>query len=56
MFEKIKNVFDHRRFWMKGLKNNQVIMLLIVLCYQLLIYYNGKNGFDLSSVKVIVDG
>ena len=41
---------------MKGLKNNQAIMLLIVLCYQLLIYYNLKHGLNLSDVKVIVDG
>jgi len=56
MFEILKNIFDHRRSWMKGLKNNQAIMLLIVLCYQLLIYYNLKHGLNLSDVKVIVDG
>ena len=56
LFEKLKNTFDHRRSWMKGLKNNQAIMLLIVLCYQLLIYYNWKHDLNLSSVKVIVDG
>lgn len=56
LFEKLKNIFDHRRSWMKGLKNNQGIMLLVVLCYQLLIYYNCKHDRNLSSVKVIVDG
>lgn len=56
MFETLKNIFDHRRSWMKGLKNNQGIMLFIVLCYQLLIYYNWKHDLNLSSVKVIVDG
>ncbi len=56
MFETLKNIFDHRRSWMKGLNNNRAIMLLIVLCYQLLIYYNWKHDLDLSSVKHIVDG
>ena len=56
MFETLKNIFDHRRSWMKGLKNNQAIMLLIVLCYQLLIYYNHVYDRNLSNVKQIVDG
>ena len=56
LFEILKNLFDHRRNWMKGLKNNRAIMLLIVLCYQLLIYYNWKRGSRLSGVKEILDG
>ena len=56
LFEILQNIFDYRRSWMKGLKNNQAIMLLIVLCYQLLIYYNWVEDFNLSSVKAIVDG
>jgi hypothetical protein len=56
LFEILQNRFDHRRSWMRGLKNNQAIMLLIVLCYQLLIYYNWVEDFNLSSVKAIVDG
>ena len=55
-FEILKNIFDHRRSWMKGLKNNQAIMLLVVLCHQLLIYYNWKHDLNLSNVKPIVDG
>jgi hypothetical protein len=56
LFEILQNTFEHRRSWIKGLRNNQAIMLLIVLCYQLLIYYNWVEDFNLSSVKAIVDG
>ena len=55
-FGRLKDLFDYKRCWMKGLKNNRALMLLILLAYQLLIYYNWNRGAKLARVKEILDG
>lgn len=52
----IANLFDIDPVWQRGKMNNCNLLPIAVFAYQLLMYYNWRNGCDIGCVKYILDG
>ena len=50
-FARLKALFEMEPAWMYGLANNRALLLLMVYCYQLLLYYNWRHHRRLNHVK-----
>ena len=55
-FGRLKALFELDTVWMYGLANNRALLLLMVYCYQLLLYWNWRHRRRLNHVKHFLDG
>ena len=55
-FGRLKALFQMEPAWMYGLGNNRALLLLMVYCYQLLLYRNWRHHRRLNHVKHLLDG
>ena len=55
-FGRLKGLFEMGPAWMYGLANNRALLLAMVYCYQLLLYYNWRRRRRLNHVKHLLDG
>ncbi len=56
LHERLKSLFDlNPHVWHRGLGNNETLLLAVVFCYQLLLRYNHRCGYDDARVQWIME-
>jgi len=53
--KRLEALFELEPVWMYGLADNRALLLLMVYCYQLLLYYNWRRRRRVNHLKHLLD-